>query len=212
MQPTELIGLEREPFPAQHRRHAKVGRFVGGEPDGVGRRLGIGESGDGREDAVHDHRSECQPDLVLDGEGGLDQLVDRGLLGDADEHGPAAGGVLEHLEHLDGLTVEDSRPSGVPHRRRRPQELHGMACRGRVDDDQVGVVVLLERFDAAEHEESLIPGVAVATISSSPVLAMRFAIRANPWLANHSINAWSGVIERQRTEPPSASSKTVRSS
>ena len=56
---------------------------------------------------------EAHADPVLQAEGGVDELVDRGLLGQGDEHHPAALVVGEHLEHVLGLGVDRADPHRV---------------------------------------------------------------------------------------------------
>ena len=53
------------------------------------------------------------PDPVLEGEGGVDELVDRRLLGQRHEHDLRARGVGEHLEHVAGLGVDGPDGHGV---------------------------------------------------------------------------------------------------
>ena len=45
------------------------------------------------------------------------------------------------------------------------------------------------------------PGVAVATTSSRPVVAIRPTSRLNPWVSSHSMRAASGVIDFRVIEP-----------
>ena len=60
--------------------------------------------------AVDHDRRQLDPDLVLQGVRGLDQLVDRRLLGQRHQHDLAADGVAEQLEHLLGLGADRARP------------------------------------------------------------------------------------------------------
>ena len=89
--------------------------------------------------AVDDDRSERHADVVLEVVGGVDELVDRRLLGQRHEHHLAALGVGEHLEHVAGLAVDRSDPYRVEQAPRRQQERDGVAGRGCVEDDQVGL-------------------------------------------------------------------------
>ena len=56
-----------------------------------------------RVEAVDHDGAEAHADLVLEAERGLDQLVDRRLLGQGDQHDLGPPGVGEHLLHVDGL-------------------------------------------------------------------------------------------------------------
>ena len=62
---------------------------------------------------VDDDRGEGDPDLVLEAEGGLDQLVHRGLLWQADKHDLASGRVAQHLDDVLGLGPQGATPGGV---------------------------------------------------------------------------------------------------
>ncbi len=54
-------------------------------------------------DRVEHDRSELDADLVLEGVGGLDDLVHRRRLGECHQHHLATGRIVQHLEHLVGL-------------------------------------------------------------------------------------------------------------
>ena len=101
---------------------------------------------------VDDHRCEGDADQVLEPVGRLDQLVDRRLLGQADEHDLAAGRVPEHLDDLLGLGAQRAAPGRVHEAEGAREEGHRMSGRGRVEHDQVRGAGTLELLDLAEHE------------------------------------------------------------
>ena len=73
-------------------------------------------------DAVDDDRPEAHADPILEAVGGLDELVDRRLLGQRHEHHLAAGGIGQQLERRRRLGVDRPDPHGVEQPARREQE------------------------------------------------------------------------------------------
>ena len=102
-QPGDLTGLHRTARPPERggidqilrRRRIETG----------GRRTNAGVVGEcvTDVDGVDHDRAELHADLVLERERRLDHLVDRGGLGQRDQHHLAPLGVVEQLEHVVGL-------------------------------------------------------------------------------------------------------------
>ena len=135
---------------------------------GGGERVGA-DAGELVVEAVDHHRPEPHADAVLQAERGVDQLVDRRLLGQGHEHHLAALVVGEHLEHVAGLGVDGPDPHGVEEGPGRLQEGDGVAGRRRVEQEEVGLAVARSScFTLPRMRMSLIPGAAVATTSSAP--------------------------------------------
>ena len=107
--------------------------------------------------AVHHDRPEAHADAVLEVERGLDELVDRGLLRQRDEHDLAAVRRGEQLEHVGGLRVDRPDLHRVGEAAGRLEERDRVAGGRRVEDDEVGGAVgasrPLELLDLAEHED-----------------------------------------------------------
>ncbi len=102
-QPRDLLRLQVEALTTE------LGRLAAARPPRPRRsrrlpRGGIGgvdvEARHVRVHAVDDDGAECDADPVLERVGGVDQLVDRGLLGQGDEDDLAAAGVAEQVDDL----------------------------------------------------------------------------------------------------------------
>ena len=114
-QPADLLGLQRRPVAAERGR-----RRAGRRPrraQGRARRPRRPPAGSASSPASVGYRPltttgpEADADPVLEAEGGVDQLVDRRLLGQRDQHHLAPRRVGEQLEHVAGLGVDRARPA-----------------------------------------------------------------------------------------------------
>ena len=154
--PAQLVVLQSSPGPAERGR---LGEHLGftveqARPDrggGLDRR--DVETGQVRDHPVDHDRAEGDADGVLEAVGGLDQLVDRCLLGDGDQHHPTPARVAEELEHVLGLGVDRPDLDRVGQTARRAEERDRVAGRGGVEEDQVLVPAALELLDLAQHED-----------------------------------------------------------
>ena len=106
--------------------------------------------------AVHHDRSELHAGAVLDGVCGVDELVDRCLLGERHEHHLAARRVGEQLDHV-GCLLRTGPTVTASRRPRGEQELHGMTRGRSIEDDEVRRPPSLELFHLAEDEDVLHP-------------------------------------------------------
>ena len=119
----------------------------GGIVDRLGQPVDLGPQ------AVDDERTEFHPDLLLDVEGGIDRLRHRRLLGQGDQHDPAAGFVAEEGQDLIGLIPDRSAGSRVGHAGRCGQQRQRMPRCRCVDHDQIGRTRLLELADLAQGHQ-----------------------------------------------------------
>jgi hypothetical protein len=95
---------------------------------------------------------------VLDREGRLDELVDRGLLGQGHEHHPAPLRIGEELHHLGGLPVDRPHPDCIEQSAGREEEAHGVARSRGIEHDEVGHPRPFELLHLAEHQDVPHPG------------------------------------------------------
>ena len=107
-------------------RHARSDRCLVGEVDAD-------------VDAVHHDRPQLHADLVLEREGGLDHLVDRGRLRQRHQHHLTALRIVQQLEHVVGLCPNRTRPDRISQAGRSGEERDGVAGRRAVDHDEVVV-------------------------------------------------------------------------
>ena len=114
--------------------------------DGVLEAHGLGVTG------VDDDRPQLDAGLVLQRVGGLDGLRDRQLLGQGDQHHPAAGGVAQEVDDVLGLAAQGPAPGRADQPTGRGQERDGVAGGRGVHQDQVGGAVPLELLDLAEDQ------------------------------------------------------------
>ena len=104
-------------------------------------------------DAVDHQRAQRQADPVGEGLGRLGRLVDRGLLGEGDQHHLGPVGVGQHLADLDRLGEDGTDAHGVEKPLRGEQEGDGVSGGGAVDDDHVGRPGPLQGLHLAENED-----------------------------------------------------------
>ncbi len=107
----------------------------------------------GRIAAVHDEGPEGYPHPVLEGEGGIDDLVDRHLLGQRDEDHLAACRSDNRSTTSAAWTRIGTTPGGVEQTRGRRQEGQGVPGRRSVHEDDVGQPVALDLFDLPQHQD-----------------------------------------------------------
>ena len=105
---------------------------------------------------------------VLDRERGVDQLVDRRLLGQRHEHHLAARRVGEQLDDVGGLLADGPDPHRVEQAAGREQEGDRVPGRGRVDMIRSAAPACSSDFTLPSTRMSFMPGTAVATTSSAP--------------------------------------------
>ena len=183
----------RRPAP-RPRPRAGTAPAVGGGDRGVGV-----EPGDLRVEAVDDDRAEADADLVLEAVGGLDQLVDRRLLGQRHQHHLAPLRVGQQVEHVTGLGVDRPDPHGVEQPAGRAQEADGVARRpGRRARSGRPRRFCSSCLTLPRMRMSLMPGAAVATMSTAPLDTSRREMRLMPWSSRYSSRASSGVRVRAR--------------
>jgi hypothetical protein len=111
-QPRHLLGLQRHARRPERGRVAEGSGLPGHERDSGlfrgGNRVGVHAGALGIE-PVDDDGPEGDAHAILEGVRGVDQLVDRYLLGQGDEHDRAPFRIGQHLQHvglvLIGLTV-----------------------------------------------------------------------------------------------------------
>ena len=96
---------------------------------------------------------ERDADPVLERVGGLDDLVDRHLLGQGHEGHLASIGVRQQLDDVGGLDPHRARAGRVHEALGRGQKRHGVAGGGGVHQDQVGGALALEALHLAQDED-----------------------------------------------------------
>ncbi len=102
---------------------------------------------------VHDDRAQRDAGAVLDRERGVDQLVDRCLLGQGHEQHLTTGRVGEQLDHLRGLLLDGPDLDRVEQSPGREEEGDRVPGGRRVEHDQVRRPRLFELLHLAEHED-----------------------------------------------------------
>ena len=161
-EPVDLVLVAVVALVAERGRGVERGRFAVVEREAGERRVGAMPAVTGSRrvlvPAVHDDRAERDAGPVLDRVRGVDQLVDRRLLRQGDEHHLAAVRVGEQLDHVLGLVPDRADLHRVEQPPRRQQEADRVPGRGGVEDDQVGGAGALERLHLAQHEDVPHPG------------------------------------------------------
>src|SRR5581483_8794291 len=116
------------------------------------------EPGEGRVQAVDDAGPELDPDAFFEGERGLDQFVDRGLLRQGDEHDLRARRVGDEVHDVLRLAADGAGPHGVQQAVGALEERDGVPGGRGVDHDHVRDLVAFELLDLAEDEDVLDAG------------------------------------------------------
>ena len=117
---------------------------------------------------VHDDRTERDAGAVLDRERGVDQLVDRRLLGQGHEQHLAAGRVGEQLDHVGGLLLDRADLHRVEQAAGRQEELMAWPAAGASSTIRSAARARSSCFTLPSTRMSFMPGTAVATTSSAP--------------------------------------------
>ena len=157
--------------------------------------------------AVDDQRSQADADPILEVGDRFDQLVDRGLLGQGDQHDLAAGRVGEQFHHVAGLGVDGPHVHAVEQGAGGPEEADGVTGGRGVDHVlEVGGAETLERSLRAVRfggRVSLIGNLSGLDARLNLALVFMRAVRLQGILvgSREMFEAMNRAIDRHRLQP-----------